>query len=400
MKLLNSRKKLSIFIICSLAFIGGGGFFLNKENANKQNTQEIIPYNVGTLSSEAHGNDSMNLTGSIVANNTSEITINPSRGKVTQLFVKEGDKVIKGQKLFQYANPDGDFAIRESELNVKIQEKLLAQKKQDKVQKTKELSNKKKDMQSAVEPEKKVVKEEVSQMTAELSDLESEIENVTLELEKAQMVVKTNKEKYGQTIVVAEFDGVVKKINKEQMEKSDGSDIFITIIDHSSLYVEGTVNEFQKDKIQLQQKTKIIERGNQNKSWDGEITTIGSITVEDDGNNNSEENPNMSKYPFKAKFKTTEDAPSIGKHVFVQVMPPESNDIKIPREYIVKKDDKTYVWKVENNKVKKVEVETVEIKGSENVVKIVRGLTKDDHLVFPFPNLKNEMEVGSNVVVE
>lgn len=45
--------------------------------------------------------------------------------------MKEGDSVVKGQKLYTYQNPDGELALKEAQLTVTNQANDIEQKRSD-----------------------------------------------------------------------------------------------------------------------------------------------------------------------------------------------------------------------------------------------------------------------------
>lgn len=58
---------------------------------------------------------------------------------------------------------------------------------------------------------------------------------------------------------------------------------FMEITDTSSLYVNGQVDEFNKDQLAIDQPVKIIDRTDEKKVWSGKISKVGNLAAESGG---------------------------------------------------------------------------------------------------------------------
>lgn len=140
--------------------------------------------------------------------------------------MKEGDSVVKGQKLYTYQNPDGELALKEAQLTVTNQANDLEQKRSDASLKWEQHNKKQADLDKlttkynqAGAEEKEALKQEKTQLETEVAQAKSDartadslIGTAEIELEKAQLGVTNAEKKYGSNDVLAEVDGVVKKL--------------------------------------------------------------------------------------------------------------------------------------------------------------------------------------------
>lgn len=74
---------------------------------------------------------------------------------------------------------------------------------------------------------------------------------------------------------------------------------------------------------------------------------------------------------------------------------PEAGKIVLKETFTMAENGKTYVWKVDKNKVKKQEIKTKPF--SKGYVEVTSGLTMQDKIAQPLPGMKDGMEVGSIV---
>jgi HlyD family secretion protein len=67
----------------------------------------------------------------------------------------------------------------------------------------------------------------------------------------------------------------------------------------------------------------------------------------------------------------------------------------INQRYLMEKDGKYYVWKVENDRIKEHEVKVNPM--DNELAEIVEGLTVEDQLALPQTGMVEGMEVGASV---
>jgi len=165
-----------------------------------------------------------------------------------------------------------------------------------------------------------------------------------------------------------------------------------------ALYAESS-SEFDREKLQVGQKVEVVDRKNPKKKWTGTVTQVGTLTADAaaNGNKQQQENPNQAKYPYKVELDQAENMPLIGSHTYVNVIEnaPEAGKVVVNKSYVFTENGKSYVWKVENKKIKKQEVKTKALKGS--LVEITEGLKMEDSISSVKDGMKEGMEVGADV---
>lgn len=100
-----NRKTIILGSTVILACAGLGGYMLLKQ-VNQQQAMQMVDKKIDSLTVQEAVNNSKKtslvLSGEVVANNSSKVKIDPSKGEVKEVFVKNGDTVTQGQPLFSY----------------------------------------------------------------------------------------------------------------------------------------------------------------------------------------------------------------------------------------------------------------------------------------------------------
>lgn len=397
-----------IVCLCLLMVLGGGGY-LAIQLFQSQKTM-IVSKSVKELNEELEKVSTVMLSGKVEPKAVSKHFLSQERGKVASVDVNEGDEVKKGQKLFTYSNPEGDLAMREAELAVRSENSSLEQKRTELNQKYTQIQNKKNKLQKttrqyqqadaetkgSLESDKSTLEEEVNQIQSDINNLVNEVNAAELSLEKAQASYELSKQKYENKEVVSEIDGIIKKIDRDQIEKTMSQNgtatAFMEIYDTSEFFVSGKVSEFQKEKLQSLPQASFVDRNNEDNKWTGKfekIEEIGDSSESEDGGSS------MTKYKYRAKVDPTEQPPTIGKHVFVVAHSEEPNHLLVPKEMAIKEKGEYYVWKVVGKKIRKSKIEIEKEDQAHLLIKA--GLTQEDKIVFPLNGLKEGMEVGQYI---
>lgn len=393
-------------ILLVLATIVCGGIYSFSQQKTSKNLEER-PQVVSVKELYEENKEGTNyLTGKVIPNEISKINADASKGTISEVHVKVGDQVKKGQKLFTYHNPEGQIALSDAQTEIaKIQNKisLLNQTINDKTaevnKKTNELAEVNSKITTAKEEEKnafvqdkKALEESLNNLQSELQSTNSELTDMNLELEKASKNYEVLQGKQNEEEVLSTVDGIVQKIDEKQVNTVNNSggqtESFMEIMDTSSLKIQGDLDEFRKETVSSGQSIKIIDRKNQKKQWQGKIEKIDAVAKEE-----KEENT-VSKYPFLATIENQENMPTIGSHVYIQ---PQSSDQKkqmIPLSFVFKEQDKSYVWKVLDGKAVKQEVTVGETEDATERIEIKAGLKEDDKLIVPTSKIKEGLEVA------
>lgn len=400
--ILKKEKLIVIFILSVMVLLGT--WYVYSVTSKKENAHNPVALSVKKIIEESQG-DIPQLTGEVIPNTMSKINADNTKGIISKVYIKVGDKVKKGEKLFTYKNSENTLALKELETEIaKLQNKMqlttqtlgnkitqLEVKKQEKNDLNTKLNNSNESQIEDLNQKIKMVDEEIQTIETEIGTLKNEQSDEQLDLDKAQTAQIILKEKQIEEEVVSPVEGIVKKIDEEQMNTAGNngaqSGSFMEIMDTSSLKVQGKVDELKKDKLRIGQTVIIIDRKNQEKKWKGKISRLDDLAVEEEGESH------LSKYHFEITVEEVKDKPTIGGHVYIQPQIPPQNKIIVPSSFIVKEGGKSYIWKVKDGKATKQNITLGKVDKGAGKTEIKNGITLQDQILMPTSALREGIEV-------
>ena len=400
-----------------LACAGLGGYVLLHQ-VNQQQAMQMVDNKIDSLTVQDAVNNSKKtslvLSGEVVANNSSKVKIDPSKGEVKEVFVKNGDTVTQGQPLFSYVTSQ-ELTAQSAQYDAQAKANGITtaqtsasikwetyNRKLASLNALRNKYNSSKD--ESLLDQIKSAEDELAQALSDAKTADNEVTNAQIEAEKAQVTAQTESDRMKYDTVTADTAGTITSMNEDlptQSKAKKEEETFIEIMDKSKTLVKGTVSEFDREKLSVGQRVDIVDRKDPKKRWSGTVTQVGTLTTANAGNSNGgnkqQENPNQGKFPYTVELDQGGEMPLVGSHSYVNVVEnaPEAGKVVVNKAYTFSKNGKTYVWKVEGKKVKMKEVKTKKV--SDRLVEITEGLTMQDTISTPREGMKDGMEVGQNV---
>ncbi|EOH60897.1 efflux RND transporter periplasmic adaptor subunit [Enterococcus mundtii] len=409
-KKLNRKWYFSLLVITVLLAAGAISIVVSSGKTKEENSEtNIEARSVKSLIDEVKAANLI-LAGKVMPNNSNKIKIDPERGTVKEILVNEGDVVEKGQPLFTYqTDQQTKVALAEMEIETKARAVELvrtttSQKWTAHNQKVAELGKARQDYakekSEELQSKIKTLEGEITGLHAEAIAGDNDVKNAETELRRTQLLHQNEKERLNEDTVTADHSGRIKSLNRDlvnQSKERQKEENFMEILDDSNLYVDGQVTEFDREKVAVDQRVEIMDRKDQENTWQGNIVQVANLTSDAKKEDKKEENPNLSKFPYKVKIDPKEEMPLIGSNVYVNILPQGfvPGKVIINQSYLMEKDEKYYVWTVENNRIKEHEVK-VNLMDDE-LAEIVEGLTVEDQLALPQTGMVEGMEVGASV---
>ena len=412
-----NRKTILLGSTVILACAGLGGYVLLHQ-VNQQQAMKMVDNKIDSLTVQDAVNNSKKtslvLSGEVVANNSSKVKIDPSKGEVKEVFVKNGDTVTQGQPLFSYVTSQ-ELTAQSAQYDAQAKANSITaaqtsasikwetyNRKLANLNTLKNKYNSSKD--ESLLDQIKSAEDELAQALSDAKTADNEVTNAQIEAEKAQVTAQTESDRMKYDTVTADTAGTITSMNEDlptQSKAKKEEETFIEIMDKSKTLVKGTVSEFDREKLSVGQRVDIVDRKDPKKRWSGTVTQVGTLTTANAGNSNGgnkqQENPNQGKFPYTVELDQGGEMPLVGSHSYVNVVEnaPEAGKVVVNKAYTFIKNGKTYVWKVEGKKVKMKEVKTKKV--SDRLVEITEGLTMQDTISTPREGMKDGMEVGQNV---
>ena len=412
-----NRKTILLGSTVILACAGLGGYVLLHQ-VNQQQAMKMVDNKIDSLTVQDAVNNSKKtslvLSGEVVANNSSKVKIDPSKGEVKEVFVKNGDTVTQGQPLFSYVTSQ-ELTAQSAQYDAQAKANGITtaqtsasikwetyNRKLASLNALRNKYNSSKD--ESLLDQIKSAEDELAQALSDAKTADNEVTNAQIEAEKAQVTAQTESDRMKYDTVTADTAGTITSMNEDlptQSKAKKEEETFIEIMDKSKTLVKGTVSEFDREKLSVGQRVDIVDRKDPKKRWSGTVTQVGTLTTANAGNSNGgnkqQENPNQGKFPYTVELDQGGEMPLVGSHSYVNVVEnaPEAGKVVVNKAYTFSKNGKTYVWKVEGKKVKMKEVKIKKV--SDRLVEITEGLTMNDTISTPREGMKDGMEVGQNV---
>jgi HlyD family secretion protein len=357
--------------------------------SKKKNSANVLSF--ASVTNKELSNTKL-LSGRIVPGNIETIYPDPAKGTVKELFVKEGQEVAKGQKLFSYDNPELSIQLKQLEIDKKST-KIRYDQGNQKISSIQTEIKKAKDANSP--------KEVTDPLDAQLQDLQVQQQTTELEIEKNKLQEEDLQNKLNSLTVYSLYGGIVQTVNKDAGQNTSqavGTQMIpvVQIASKDPFIIQGTLTELQKSQLQPKQPITVTAKAVSNKTWTGKITEISEYPTTDETGQSSaisagQQTQNISYYNFKASL-DSQDGLSPGYHVSIQVNLSTKKMLAVPSNSIVDTGNSPYVYVVRNNKLHKQNVTTGI--GDGNVTEVLKGLKAGEKVVKnPSANVYEGLEV-------
>jgi HlyD family secretion protein len=200
-------------------------------------------------------------------------------GRITNLYVVEGDRVQKGRVLARIDSARYEAGERQSAA-------ALQAARADLVRAEADLENSRLAFERAkrMRDEKLIAEQAFDQADAELKMKTAAVESQKRRIAQQAALLETNRDDLEKTTIVAPMDGVVTSLVKEEGESVIGAQSFsptviMTVADLSVMEVEILVDETDIRNVQLGQRSDVRVDALEGVKMTGEVTEIGSSAI-------------------------------------------------------------------------------------------------------------------------
>lgn len=374
-----------------------GFIFLDGNSGESSKDGENLVYvdSVATITGLGSGNGMINrFSGVVEPQETLEIKL-PSEKTVKEVYVKEGDEVKKGQKLFIYDTTDAEEELSTKEIEV---ERIKM-----------DIETYKANVESLKKDKANAGSEEQLDYTVRIQSAENNAKRSEYELKSTQQEIEQLKKSVEDAVVISEIDGMVKKISETGEDSGDAyydseSESFMTILSTGKYRIKGSINEQNISSLMEGDAMLVHSRVNEEKTWKGTLTLIDMENPES-GNDDmyyamsssSADMTSSSNYPFYVELET-DDELMLGQHVYLERdygQGEEKEGLWLPAYYIV---EESYVWAADkHDKIEKRKVTLGEYDEELDEYQITDGLTTDDYIAYPEEVIEEGTPVTRNV---
>jgi len=300
---------------------------------------------------------------------------------VAELLVREGDDVTEGQELFSYDTDQLQLTLDKQRLEL---EQLKAA-----------IDNYKTQIADLEKERQKASANNKLQYTVQIQTLQVDLKEAELNLTAKEKEVAQSESILENATVYAPVTGRIQSISENGMDNYGNPLPYISIQQAGSYRIKGTIGELQMGSLMEGTRIRIISRTDSTKTWGGFVALV-DYENPIQGNeydmyygSSSDEMTSSSKYPFYVELDTTEGL-LLGQHVYMELETDdtEASGLKISSAFIAfDEDGSTYVWAESRGKLEKRVVSLGEYDMMMDTYEILSGLTEDDYIAFPDPEL-------------
>lgn len=328
--------------------------------------------------------------GSVEPQETKEYKLEGER-KVKKCYVKEGDIVKSGQRLFTYDTMEDESKLEQAKIDL------------ERLKNSEDTSEAKK-----AELEKQKAEANTPEKQLQVLTAENELKQNELDQKSKQKEIDALEDQIKNATVNCDMDGVVKSVNDQSdsgdmMSGSDGA--YITVLKLGTYRIKAEANEQNIKQIYSGEAVLVFSRVDSETFWRGTISQIKTDQGNADSNSEnsyygSDNSSGSTNYPFYVELDDSEGL-MLGQHVYLeQDLGQESakSGLWLEDYYIAQEDDGThYVWAASS--ANKLEKRAVTLGESDEVLKmhqITSGLTSEDYICQPRPALEEGLPVHYN----
>ena len=317
--------------------------------------------------------------GMVVSEHVTEIQKDGEK-KIQQLLVKEGDDVEEGQELFSYDMEDLQLTLDKQRLEL---EQLNAS-----------IENYKEQIKELEADRKRVGTADKLQFTIQIQSTQVDLKEAEINVKTKQAEVTASENLLANATVVSPVKGRVQSISESGTDNYGNPLAYITIQQAGSYRVKGTLGELQRGGITEGSRMKLCSRTDDT-FWTGTVTLVDYENPSQGNNNNVyvgnsvDEMTASSKYPFYVELDSTEGL-LLGQHLYLELLSEEGETTgpSISGAFVCfEEDGSAYVWADKRGKLEKRSVTLGDMNDMLGTVEIVEGLTEEDYIAFPDPEL-------------
>jgi len=321
-------------------------------------------------------NDRFN--GMVVSESVTEIKRDEDK-VVEAVYVREGDDVTEGQKLFTYDTDQLQLTLEKQKLELE----QLASSIENYGEQIVQLE---KDRDRAYSASDKL------KYTLQIQTNQIDLKEAELKLKTKQSEVQKSEHLLANALVTSPVDGRVTSINEEGGTDDYGKPkAYITIQQTGSYRVKGTLNEMQRGAIMEGNRMRMESRLDPSQFWMGTVTLVDYENPVQ-GNNSryviasSDEMGFSSWYPFYVELDSS-DGMILGQHLYMTVAGEEEKTLEgvtLGSSFLCYDEEgNTYVWADNQGKLEKRTVELGEHDMMRDAYQILSGLEDSDYVAFP-----------------
>ena len=321
--------------------------------------------------------------GLVVSENVTEITKDTDK-TIQELLVKEGDDVTEGQELFSYDTDALQLALDKQRLEL---EQLNAT-----------IENYKSQITTLERDRDRAGANNKLQYTIEIQSAQLDLKEAEINVKTKEAEVLASETLLENATVVSPVSGRVQSISESGTDNFGNPLPYITIQQAGSYRIKGTLGELQRGGILEGSRMKIFSRTDPDTFWTGTVTLVDYESPYQGSDSDryygmsADEMGSSSKYPFYVELDSTEGL-ILGQHIYMELETEEdeASALSISSAFFCYNEDgSVYVWAEKRGSLEKRPVVLGEYNPMLDTYQVTEGLTEEDYIAFPDPQLCQE----------
>ena len=340
--------------------------------------KQVFVQKVSDLSQMGGLAPSDKFSGIVVSESVTEIQRDSDK-VVENLYVREGDDVTEGQKLFSYDTEQLQLTLEKQKLEL---EQLASSIENYGLQ----IAQLEKDRDRAYSADK-------LKYTLQIQTNQIDLKEAELKLKTKQSEIQKSEHLLANALVTSPVTGRITSISEEGTDQYGNPKAYISIQQTGSYRVKGQINEMQRGAIMEGDRVRMESRLNPEEVWMGTVTLVDYENPVQ-GNNNgyyissgSDEMSASSRYPFYVELDSM-DGLILGQHLYLSVAgeePVSLEGVTLSGAFVCYDEDGScFVWA--DNGQGKLEKRGVELGNYDpmaDAYEILSGLSDSDYVAFP-----------------
>ncbi len=298
------------------------------------------------------------------------VYISPDQGELQEILIQEGQQVKKGDILARLENDQLELEVQQNKLAVESGYLKANQiKKQEK-----QLDKQKKDLSKEMSE-----KEASEQLAVEYDQLDLDKKMADLDLRQTLLQKETLEKRLEELEITSLIDGTVLSVQEQSVPNATttGQEPIIQIGNLTGMIATGTLSEYDTLKVAVGQKVILSSDAVPGEKWEGEIITIGTLpqesTLATSGENQAVQ------YPVTVKVTNSQIPLKPGFQLIMEIETEKKQAPVIPIDALQGDGEESYVYILEGNIAKRMDVEVGITSGDK--IEIKKGLQENDKVI-------------------
>lgn len=337
--------------LASLVVVGAGGILLFRNPSQSSAVEEVSQVVVAKEGSLA---SSVLLSGIVTAKEEQYVYLDASKGDLDEILVNVGDQVSQGQALVKYKSAEAQASYDAAKRAVSKADRHISElnETRNSILST-PLAPPSQTAEAGEVPAQAQVNsgQSVASVDAQISDAYDTRADAVDQMNKAQAILDA-------LTVLSTVEGTVVEVNKDQAKTANGTtSVLVHIASNENLQVKGELSEYNLANLSVGQEVSFTSKVYPDKTWTGTLSYISDYPKNQGSAHTHELGSTAgSKYPYTVDVTSEIGDLKQGFSVSVEIKN-KNTAILLPLTSVVTRDEKSYVWVVdEQNRAKQVEV--------------------------------------------